>query len=501
MSATVHPPRTVDAERAYTSSEAFHDRATAAAANPALKAALARTTGRLADGRANAIRGMADADDVRDTARRIRAHTIAHLDRYLERFADEAARRGTQVHWAETAADANRIVLDIARAEGISLAVKSKSMVTEEIELNEVLEEAGIEVVETDLGEYVVQVAHDKPAHIITPIVHWRREDVAKLFQDKLGAHPDDVADVPSITKYVRARLREKFLRAGMGISGVNMAVAESGSICLVTNEGNGRLTTTAPRVHVAVMGLERIVPTAADLAVILQLLARSATGQTLSVYSNIITGPRRRPSVVDTGAGAASEPDGPERLHVIIVDNGRSKLLGSSLAEILYCIRCGACLNICPVYKHIGGHAYGSVYPGPIGSVVTPGLKGLDAASELPHASSLCGACREVCPVRIDLPHLLLELRAESARREMGPLWLRLGLTGFSAIATSPSLYRAAGWLASRAAALVGRKGWIRRLPGPLSGWTDTRDFPVPARQSFVARWNKERGTNGGAA
>ena len=389
---------------------------------------------------------------MRDTARRIRAHTIAHLDRYLEQFATEATRRGCQVHWAETAADACRIVTEIAQAEGITLAVKSKSMVSEEIGLNDALEAAGVRVVETDLGEYVVQVAHDRPSHIIAPIVHWRQEDVAQLFRDKLGATDDDVRDVPSITAFARRTLREQFLAAGMGISGVNMAVAESGSVCLVTNEGNGRLTTGAPRVHVALMGLERVVPT------------RRGSGRRPPVAGPQRDGPgpvglhehhHRAQTAPDRGRRAPAtrtrpSPTVPERMHVVIVDNGRSRLLGTNLAEILYCIRCGACLNICPVYRHIGGHAYDSVYPGPIGSVVTPGLAGLEGSVELPNASSLCGACREVCPVRIDLPHLLLELRAEAARRELGPLWLRLAMSAFAAVATRPGVYRWFGRLAA---------------------------------------------------
>jgi L-lactate dehydrogenase complex protein LldF len=496
-----HGPSGPDASYAPAVSEAFHARIEAALADTRLKQALTVTTGRLAGGRTNAIGTMIDADDVRDTARRIRAHTIAHLDRYLDQFATEATRRGCTVHWAETAADARRIVTDIARTEGIALAVKSKSMVTEEIELNAALEDAGVRVIETDLGEFVVQVANDRPAHIITPIVHWRREGVAELFKTKLGATDDEVKDVPSITAFARRTLREQFLKAGMGISGVNMAVAESGSFAIVTNEGNGRLTTSAPRVHVAVMGLERVVPTAKDLGVVLQLLARSATGQTLSVYSNIISGPRRRAAAKSPVAGPVAEPDGPEQVHIVIVDNGRSRMLGTTLAEILYCIRCGACLNICPVYKNIGGHAYDSVYPGPIGSVVTPGLFGLDGSVELPHASSLCGACREVCPVRIDLPHLLLELRAESARRELGPLWLRAGMTVYAAIATKPWLYRLAAGTAGRLSRLVASNGKLKWLPGPLSGWTRYRDFPAPVSRSFVARWNATRRQKGGAA
>ena len=471
---------------------AFHRRIDDALADAGLRAALALTMGRLASGRAAALDRLEHGDAIRDRARRIRAHTIANLDRYLDQFARNAEARGCRIHWAPDAADATRAIVGIARAEGITLAVKSKSMVTEEIELNAALEAAGIRVVETDLGEFVVQVGADRPSHIIAPIVHRSREYVARLFQEKLGARPDEVADVAAITAFARRTLRRDFLGAGMGISGVNLAVADSGSLCLVTNEGNGRLSTTLPRVHVAVMGLERLVPTAADLGVVLQLLARSATGQALSVYTNIISGPRRAAA---TGGQAEGEPDGPDQLHIVIVDNGRTRMLDGPLAEMLYCIRCGACLNICPVYRQIGGHAYGGVYPGPMGAVVSPGLMGLDAWSELPQASSLCGACRDVCPVRIDLPHLLLTLRAQAADRRMGPWWLRVAMRIYAAVATRPALYQWLGSFAARVAHGMARHGWIRRLPGPLSAWTAARDFPAPARTSFLQAYDTRRG------
>ena len=317
-------------------------------------------------------------------------------------------------------------------------AVKSKSMVSEEIHLNDGLEAAGVAVVETDLGELIVQLAHDHPSHIIAPIIHKSREDIAELFKSAAGATDDDVSDVAHMTAFARTRLRSEFINADMGISGANFGVAETGSICLVTNEGNGRLTTTVPRVHVALMGIERIVPTIADLGTMLRVLARSATGQPLSVYSNILSGPRRT-----TDDETQSEPDGPDELHVVLVDNGRSELLGGELAEILYCIRCGACLNACPVYQSIGGHAYGSVYPGPVGAVLTPALQGLGAFGELPQASSLCGACREVCPVRIDIPRMLLALRRRSVQEIGAPAWIRYGMRAYAAAATRPALFR----------------------------------------------------------
>ncbi len=457
-----------------------------------LHGALAVATDRLAVARARAFASLPDGDALRRTARLIRAHTVANLDRYLSQFAEQAERRGCVLHWAETAEDAASAVVSIARERGVTLAVKSKSMVTEEIELNRALEQAGVRVVESDLGEFVVQVAGDRPSHIITPIIHKRREDVAALFKEKLGATDAEVADVPAITAFARRVLRREFLNSGMGVSGANFAIAESGSLCVVTNEGNGRLTTTVPRIHVALVGLERILPRAADLGVMMQLIARSATGQAAPVYTNVITGPRR--------TGAASEgippgdPDGPSELHIVIVDNGRSRMLGSDLAEILYCIRCGACLNVCPVYQQIGGHAYGGVYPGPVGSVVSPGLFGLEAWGDLPHASTLCGACRDVCPVCIDLPRLLLQLRARGNREGLGPLWLKMGMVIFSAVARRPALYRMAGAAAGRMSHLFAHNGWITKLPGPLGAWSAARDFPAFHTRSFTKRWHDAR-------
>ena len=462
---------------------AFDRRAAAAAADAKLGEALRFTTGRLQAGRAAALAELPDADALRDHARSVRAHTLRHLGRYLDQFAVQVEALGGTVHWATTAADAVAVVVEIATRRAARLVVKSKSMLSEEIELNHALEQAGIRVVETDLGEFIVQLARDRPSHIITPIVHWTREDVAVLFRQRLGAAEQDVADIPAMTALARRLLRREFLAADIGVSGVNFGVAATGSIVTVTNEGNGRLTTTTPPLHVALMGIERIVPTVDDLEVMLRLLARSATGQKLSVYTNIVTGPRRD-----------GEVDGPRELHVVLVDNGRSTLLAGELAEILYCIRCGACLNICPVYQRVGGHTYDSVYPGPLGSVLTPGLHGLAAAPDLPQASTLCGACRDVCPVRIDIPRMLVALRTSSVQQGLGPGWIRLGVKAHAWLASRPRAYRAALRAVGVASAPLARQGWMARLPWPLSGWTAHRDFPAPARRPFSALWAERR-------
>ena len=464
----------------------FYRRTEEALAQPQLRGSLQRVTTRILASREGALDRLPDADGWRDHARRLRAHTLSRLDEYLEQFTSAVEARGGHVYYAHTADDAVRYVKDLAKARGLKKAVKSKSMISEEIELNAHLEEVGVEVVETDLGEWVVQVAEDHPSHIVMPIIHKTKEDVANLFRDRLNATDAEVADVESMTQFARRRLRPEFLTADLGISGVNFGVAETGSICICTNEGNGRLVTTMPRVHVAMMGIERIVPTPSDLAVMLQVLGRSATGQNLTVYSNIITGPRR------TGEGVA-EADGPDELHVVLLDNGRSDVLGSELAEILYCIRCGACLNACPVYQQIGGHAYGSVYPGPVGSVLTPGLKGIKDFHELPHASTLCGACREVCPVRIDIPRMLLALRDTGTRAGKAPAWITQGLKVFRWIGVRPTLFRLAGKLGAASTRMLAKNGWISKLPGPLAGWTRSRDFPAMARESFLDRWRRE--------
>lgn len=427
--------------------------------------------------RARAAAAFPQMEDMRDRARLIRADVIANLDRYLGVFAEAVERRGGTVFFAADAAEANRYVVDLAMAERVTRVVKVKSMVTEELHLNAALDAAGVETIETDLGEFIIQLAGETPSHIIAPVLHKNRADIARLFVDKLGVeYTDDPVDLNNIA---RRYLRPRFLTAEMGISGVNLAVAEDGALSLVTNEGNGRLSTTAPRIHVAMMGMERLVPTRADLAVMLEVLARSATGQGLSSYTNILAGPRR-----------PDEPDGPDQLHVVIVDNGRSATLGSKVAEILYCIRCGACLNACPVYRQVGGHPYGSVYPGPIGKVLTPSLFGLEDWHELPATSSLCGACLEVCPVRIDIPKLLVELRNQSTGHTSRGL--RFGLRLFAWLAVRPRFFRLVMRSAGRVGRLWSRDGWMRPIPFFLRTWTDKRDLPAPAPQTFSDWWRR---------
>ncbi len=461
----------------------FHERVDAALRDPILHTALDRSMTRFAELRRAAFANFADESAARDRARLIRAHTLSRLDAYLEQFETNVKRAGGQVHYAADAAALNRIVGEIAETHRVQSVVKGKSMVSEETALNHALEAKGIRVVETDLGEYIVQLAGEPPSHIIAPAFHKTKEQVGQLFHEKINLPLTD--DPAVMTAAARAKLRWEFLNADMGISGVNFGVAETGSICLVENEGNGRLTTTAPRVHVALMGIERIVPTLDDLAAMLQVLARSATGQKLSVYTNVITGPRK-----------TDEGDGPTELHVILLDNGRSRVLGGEVAEILYCIRCGACLNACPVYRQIGGHAYGSVYAGPIGAVLTPALEGIAPWSDLPHASTLCGACREVCPVRIDIPRMLLIERDQATRAGKMARWLRWGLRAYAFVVTRPALFRAATWGARVGSRVLGapHNGWIQTFPPPLNAWTQTRDFPAFAQKSFRAQWQAHR-------
>jgi L-lactate dehydrogenase complex protein LldF len=463
----------------------FYDRVEGALNDQSLQTALNRAVGHFVGGRRRALEALGNADALRDQARAIRAKALARLDELLERLADQVVARGGQVCWAEDAEAARRYIADLTRARGVRMAVKSKSMAAEEIGLNYALEQAGVEVVETDLGEYIIQLAGETPSHIIAPAVHKSREQVAALFEQHLGMPPTD--DISAMTQAARRALRQKFLRAEMGISGVNFGVAESGAVVLVTNEGNGRLTTTCPRVHVAIMGIERTVESLDDLGVLLQVLARSATGQKLSVYTTMLSGPAR-----------PGEPDGPEEFHLVLLDNGRSKILGGHYAEALMCIRCGACLNHCPVYQSIGGHAYGGVYAGPIGAVLTPLLQpDLPDVEKLPQASTLCGACQAACPVRIALPDMLLRLRADAVAAGKAAAAERIAIEGWKVAMTNPFFYRVGGRVAARATRLLGRGRPLRRLPPPLDAWTKARDFPPFAKRSFTDLWEERQREN----
>ena len=434
--------------------------------------------------RQRAAEGTPGWEELRERARAVKMHTIANLDLYLEEFAERVEQMGGTVRFAADAEAASSYVLDLARSRGVRTVIKSKSMVSEEMGLNERLGAAGIESVETDLGEYVIQLAGEAPFHIVAPAIHKDRHDVSELFHRRFGTERTE--DIQALGKLARDQLREKFAIADMGITGANFMVAETGTLVLVTNEGNGRMSTSMPRIHVALAGMERVVPTMADMGMFLRLLIRSATGQRISSYVTMVNGLRR-----------PADEDGPEEVHIVIVDNGRSRMLADpELREALNCIRCGACLNACPVYRKVGGHSYGYVYPGPIGAIVTPMLTGLPDAKDLPYASSLCGACREACPVKINIPRMLLALRRDVAEGSAhtggraGPLAERLAFAAWRRLFSSNRLVGLALRLGRLAQRPLVRGGAVRWLPGPLSGWTRHRTMrPLPPR-SFRDMW-----------
>ena len=463
--------------------EGFNQRSRKAIGDRQLHDAVALASKNLIGGRNKVLGSLPDAPELRERAYRIKQETMANLDRYLEQMADAVEARGGNVFFASDGEDAIRYVADLARRKGAKIIAKSKSMATEEIELNRRLEEdysdLGLEIVETDLGEWIAQLAGETPSHIVGPILHMNRQRVADILSGVAGEKlPPDVEE---LTKFARKRLREKFLAAEIGMTGANFGVAETGTICTVTNEGNARLVTSVPPVHVVVMGIEKLIPKFDDLSTFVQLLARSGTGQKVTVYTNFITGPR-----------AEGEMDGAEEMHLILLDNGRSKLLGTEFEEALYCIRCGACLNVCPVYRQTGGHTYGSTYSGPIGAVITPLLKGDKEAKDLPHASSLCGACSEACPVGIPLHDLLLKLRNRQVNEGLAGKGQSVAFKGFENTMRSPALYKISGKAGRVAQKAVEKDGAIRPLPGPLSGWTNTRDLPPLAPKSFRELWKK---------
>ncbi len=473
-------------------SEAIHERAQRALRDAHLQEAYRSSTLRLYTHRLEAVGEVPGFEQFRERGRELKREVMDHLDYYLGQFADNVERQGGEVHWAKTGDEACAIVKQIVQSAGAHEVVKAKSMVGEEIALNPALEAAGIRAVESDLGELIVQLSGERPAHIVAPAMHKTRHDVSELFADKLHSEPTE--DPERLTAVARRALREMFAKAGVGMSGANFAVAETGSIVTIENEGNIRFCTTAPRVHIVLVGIEKIIPRLADLGVFLRLLGRSGTGQKLTSYTSILTGPRR------------PGEDGPDEMHVVVVDNGRIETLADEkMREVLYCIRCGACLNACPVYRKIGGHAYGWVYSGPIGALVTPQLAGLGRTRELPFASSLCGACREVCPVKINIPDLLLHLRGQAQERfplprpAQSPVSERRGIRLWAWVMKKPWAYSLGGLLVRLGARFVPTssqgKGrvWITKFPFfPFSNWTAGRDFPVPDPLPFHARWKR---------
>ena len=461
-------------------------------ANPDLQKAIYAATGRLMAHRASAVAPelLPDYQDLRTAAHEMKRHTIEHLDYYIEQFERKVEAHGGKVVFCSEAKDVADFVLELAKQRGAHLIVKSKSMTTEEIDLNERLEHHHLESVETDLGEYILQLAHQRPYHIVAPALHMTRYEVADIFTERLGVDREVI--IEKQTKIARAVLREKFLAADIGISGANFLVADSGAVVIVENEGNARLTTSAPRIHIAIAGIEKLLPRARDLPLFLKLLGRSATGQALTVYTSFLSGPRR-----------GEEIDGPDEFYVVLLDNGRTKLLADpEKRESLFCIRCGACLNHCPVYRKIGGHNYPWIYSGPIGKIITPQFHGVMQDPWLPFASSLCGACAEVCPVKIDIPKLLLQLRAEvieakSLEGQGGSE--RRGFQMFAWLMRHPKLFRIFGKIGAKLSPRPRDGSWIRRLPGfmrvgPLRNWMSQRDLPPPAKKSFHDYW-KERG------
>jgi L-lactate dehydrogenase complex protein LldF len=465
--------------------KSFKENVRVALTDAQLQRALAGLPTGLVANRAAARARLPEFEDLREICRDIKDHTLAHLDLYLEEYERNATAAGAKVHWAATAAEAREVILKICREVNAKIVTKGKSMITEEIGLNAELQAAGIEVVETDLGEYLIQIRGETPSHIIAPAIHLTQDQVEADFRRLHTTLPKDrvLNEAAQLVGEARQILREKFLAADVGITGANFLIAETGSSVIVTNEGNGDLTQSLPRVHIAVASIEKIVPTREDVSAILRLLARSATGQEFSTYTTFSTGPRR-----------SDDPDGPEAYHVVILDNGRSELLGTAFREVLRCIRCGACMNHCPVYAAIGGHAYGWVYPGPIGAVLTPALIGVREAADLPNASTFCGRCEQVCPMKIPLPKLMRHHR--EAEFELGgpSLRFRLGLKAWAWLSTRPGLYHVTMRLAAAfLGALGGRRGAFRWLP-LAGGWTQHRDFPAPQGRTFQQLWAEHK-------
>ena len=463
----------------------FKQNAKTALADAGLQKALKFSKPQFMARRSAAVANLPEFEQLRDIGRDIKNHTLANLDFYLEQFAANVEKAGGQVHWAADADEARAIVLGICKDAGAKTVTKGKSMISEELGINAHLSKHGVTPIETDLGEYIIQLRDETPSHIIAPAFHLNREDWEAQFRLSHTDLPIDrvFAERRDILTEARLRLRSKFLAADVGITGANFLIAETGSSVIVTNEGNGDLTQTLPRVHVALASIEKCVPTLEDATSLLRLLARSATGQDFSVYTTFSTGVRR-----------PNDLDGPEEYHVVLVDNGRSAMLGTEFQEMLRCIRCAACMNHCPVYGAIGGHAYGWVYPGPMGSVLTPSLIGVDQSAQLPNASTFCGKCESVCPVKIPLPKMMRHWREREFERHLTPRAARSNLALWAWFARRPGLYRLATRVGAVGLGLLGRKaGRFKSLP-LAGGWTGGRDLPAPEGETFFARYKKQQ-------
>ncbi|HVY19360.1 MAG TPA: LutB/LldF family L-lactate oxidation iron-sulfur protein [Bauldia sp.] len=469
----------------HVTSPSFKANAHEALADRQLQQALSHVKTGFIGKRAAVVAALPEFEQLRESGKAIKNHTLENLDLYLEAYEEKVVESGGHVHYAETAAEARELILGICRRAGARTVTKGKTMIAEEIELNDYLESNGIEPVETDLGEYIIQLRHESPSHIIAPAIHLTKDQIEADFRRLHTELPADrdLSEHESILGEARTILRRRFLEADVGITGANFLIAETGTSVIVTNEGNGDLTQILPRVHIVLASIEKVVPTLEDVSQIIRLLARSATGQELSVYTTFSTGPRRR-----------TDPDGPDEYHVVILDNGRSAMLGSQFQDMLRCIRCAACMNHCPVYQEIGGHAYGWVYPGPMGAVLTPALIGVDQAGNLPNASTFCGRCEAVCPMKIPLPNMMRHWREREFERHLQPTTYRYGLGVWAFFARRPQLYQFATRIAMRVLGnLGGRKGRFRRLP-LAGGWTKDRDLPAPAGRTFQDLWAEKQ-------
>lgn len=448
--------------------------------NEIMRQAVVMAQERIGANRQKMVDDLGHWEEWREQAKEIRNHVLENLDAYLYQLSEKVTANGGHVFFAQTAEEANHYIQQLALQNNVKKVVKSKSMVTEEIGLNHVLEADGIKVIESDLGEYILQLAGDKPSHIVVPAIHRDRYQIRDILKEKLGYQGD--ATPEDMTLFIREKIRQDFLSADMGISGCNFAIPETGSLCLVTNEGNLRMVTTVPKIHVAVMGMERIAPTFQEAEILITMLARSAVGAKLTSYNTWLTGPR-----------LAGETDGPEQFHLVILDNGRSKALGSEFNDVLRCIRCGACLNTCPVYRQIGGHSYGSVYPGPIGSVLSPLLGNYQEFHDLPYACSLCTACNQVCPVKIPLANLLLKHRTHIVEQGLNPTAEKISVKAFTFANNHPALWKVGMNIGAKVMKATVKNGKAPLNIGVISEWANTRDLPDADGESFRS-WFKNR-------